>query len=119
MVDYFEHSRRMDNIRAEEAAGNVADSMDVRLAIIARIKSGEITLAQGQAELKRIQRGAKARGQITRNNAYTGRDQRPAQGTSVRMDQDPQGLEAKPAGPVAKGHAPEHQSPQNHLQHKG
>jgi hypothetical protein len=30
-----------------------------------------------------------------------------AQGTSVRMDQDPQGLEAKPAGPVGNADAPE------------
>lgn len=31
----------------------------------------------------------------------------PAQETSVRMDQDPQGLEAKPAGSVSAGNAPE------------
>lgn len=59
------------NRRAEEAAGNVADSMEVRLAIVERISSGEITLAQGQAELKKIKAGAKKAGQITRSQAYS------------------------------------------------
>lgn len=45
-------------------------------------------------------------------------DEVPTQGTSA-SGQDPQGLEAKPAGPVAESDAPEPQSPQNHLQHKG
>ena len=41
--------------RAAEAAGQVADSHSVRLEILARVKRGEITLAQAQAELKQIQ----------------------------------------------------------------
>lgn len=72
-MDYFKHRDRMDNIRAEEASGNVADSMDVRIALMERVHSGEISLADAQAELKRIKRNAKKNGQITRNQAYTGR----------------------------------------------
>lgn len=56
--------------RAAEAAGRVADSHSVRLAIMARIKSGEITLAQGQAELKKIQAKAQSIGLKTRAQAF-------------------------------------------------
>ena len=53
-----------------ETAGAVADSMDVRRGIMERIHSGAITLAQGQAELAAIKRGAKRNGQITRAQAF-------------------------------------------------
>lgn len=73
MMDYFEAVERRKYTRDMEAEGKVADSMDVRLAIVARIHSGEISLEQGQAELRAIQRKAKASGQITRNQAFLGR----------------------------------------------
>lgn len=56
--------------RTAEAAGQVADSHSVRLAIMARIKSGEITLAQGQAELKKIRAKAQSIGLKTRAQAF-------------------------------------------------
>jgi hypothetical protein len=56
--------------KAAEAAGEVADSHSVRLAIMARIKSGEITLAQGQVELKKIQAKAQSIGLKTRAQAF-------------------------------------------------
>jgi hypothetical protein len=56
-MDYFEHSRRIDAQRELESAGKVADSMDVRLALLARVHAGEITLAEAQSELA-IQNGA-------------------------------------------------------------
>lgn len=59
------------NRRSEEAAGNVADSMDVRLALMERVSSGEITLEQAQSELKKIKAGAKKAGKITRAQAYS------------------------------------------------
>ena len=52
--------------RAAEEAGQVADSHSMRLAIMARIKSGEITLAQGQDELKQLQAKAQSIGLKTR-----------------------------------------------------
>lgn len=73
MTDYFEHKRRMEQQRAAEDAGRVADSMAVRLALIAKMDAGEMTLAEVQTELKRIQRAAKKAGQITRAQAYMGR----------------------------------------------
>lgn len=75
-MDEIERRARFDNIRTEEAAGNVADSMTVRIAIVERIKSGEITLEAGQKELARIKRSAKAAGKITRNQAFLGRTAR-------------------------------------------
>lgn len=56
--------------REAEQAGQVADSMDVRRALMERVHSGEITLLAAQVELKRIKRGAKAVGQNTRAQAY-------------------------------------------------
>lgn len=73
MSDYFKHRARLEQQKAEEAAGNVADSMDVRLALIAKMDAGEMTLDQAQAELKRIKRNAKKDGKITRAQAYSGR----------------------------------------------
>lgn len=72
MADYLEHKRRMEHQRAREAEGAVADSMDVRRALIARFDAKEITFDQMQAELARIKRGAKAAGKITRAQAYRG-----------------------------------------------
>lgn len=53
----------LQRIRDGGDADSAADNMEVRLSIVARIKAGEISLAEGQAELRRIQRIAKARGQ--------------------------------------------------------
>lgn len=58
-------------MKEAEQAGQVADSMDVRLALMERVHSGEITLAQAQAELKKIKAGAKKRGMITRSQAFS------------------------------------------------
>ena len=62
---------KKDALKAAEAAGTVADSMDVRMALMARVSSGEITLAQAQAELKKIKSGAKRAGKVTRSQAFS------------------------------------------------
>lgn len=72
MADYFKHKERLDAQKAAENEGRVADSMDVRLALIAKFHSGEMTLAEVQTELKRIKRNAKKNGKITRAQAYRG-----------------------------------------------
>ncbi|KPF74586.1 hypothetical protein IP68_12570 [Blastomonas sp. AAP25] len=71
-MDYFKHRDRMEHQRAVEAEGRVADSMDVRIALMERVHAGEITLQQAQSELTRIKRAAKTNGQITRAQAYRG-----------------------------------------------
>lgn len=72
-MDPLEVAARRDHIKAREAEGAVADSMEVRKALMARFHAGEITLEEAQAQLKRIQRGAKAAGKITRKQAWLGR----------------------------------------------
>lgn len=71
---------RMDRIheskqalKKAESEGRVADSMDVRMALVARLKAGEITIEQMQDELKAIKRNAKKNGMVTRTQAYRGR----------------------------------------------
>lgn len=59
-------------IKDAENDGRVADSMDVRKALMARVTAGEITLEDAQAELKRIKRNAKRNGMVTRNQAFRG-----------------------------------------------
>lgn len=58
-------------VKDAEAYGQVADSLDVRKALMERVHSGEITLAQAQAELKKIKSGAKKAGKITRAQAFS------------------------------------------------
>ena len=57
-------------VKNAEEAGDVADSMQVRLALVERMNRGELTLAEVQAELKRIKRNAGKNGQTTRARVY-------------------------------------------------
>lgn len=72
MSDYFEHRDRVAAQRQAEAEGRVADDLEYRKALIARMKAGEITFEQMQAELKATKRSAKKNGKITRAQAYRG-----------------------------------------------
>jgi hypothetical protein len=62
--------KRNELKRAEES-GEVADSMDVRMALINRMNAGELTLDQVQSELKKIKRNAKKNGLVTRSQAFS------------------------------------------------
>ncbi len=64
--------RRADADNAEDM-GIVADSMEVRKALMQQFNDGVKTLEEVQAELKAIKRGAKKQGKITRDQAYRGR----------------------------------------------
>lgn len=61
---------KRDALNAAEKAGEVADSMDVRRALMERVHTGEITLQQAQADLKKIKSGAKKAGKLTREQAF-------------------------------------------------
>lgn len=63
--------RKRDALKQADAGGQIADSMEVRLALMDRVHSGEITLEQAQSELKQIKRGAKKAGMITRSQAFS------------------------------------------------
>lgn len=67
----FERSiANRDAHKKAEAAGEVADSMDVRMALMKRVHDGEITLEHAQSDLSRIIREAKRNGQKTRDQFY-------------------------------------------------
>lgn len=53
-----------------EDQGIVAGSIDVRMGLVSRMKAGEITLHEAQAELRKIQRDAKKNGKLTRSQVY-------------------------------------------------
>ncbi len=72
-MDEFERRARLNDQRIAESEGRVADSMEVRMALMQRVHAGEISLADAQSQLKRIKAGAKRKGQITRNQAWLGR----------------------------------------------
>lgn len=63
---------RKKALRDAEVEGRTADSMEVRLALMDQVRRGEITLEAAQTELKRIKRGAKASGKVTRAQAFRG-----------------------------------------------
>ncbi len=62
---------KMNAMKTAEAAGQVADSSEVRLALMKRVHDGEITLAEAQAQLKKIKSSAKRNGLITRSQAFS------------------------------------------------
>lgn len=63
-------TEKREAVRQAEESGQVSDSMDVRKALMEKVHSGEITLQQAQEELKRIQRGSKQAGKVTRSQAF-------------------------------------------------
>ena len=69
-MDPWVRKQKFDAIRAAEADGKVADSMDYRMALMERVHKGEITLEAAQAELKRVKRNAKKNGLTTRNSVF-------------------------------------------------
>ncbi len=69
-MDYFRRRDKLQAIRNAEANGEVADSLEVREALMARVHRGEITLEGAQAELKRIKRNASKTGKTTRAGIY-------------------------------------------------
>lgn len=66
--DRWRHRRAA--AKKAEAEGKVADSMDVRMALMKRVHDGEITLEEAQAQLTSIKRNAKKNGLITRDQAH-------------------------------------------------
>jgi hypothetical protein len=67
---FWRMADKKDALEKAEAAGEIADSREVRMALVRRMEAGEITLEEAQAELARIKRGAKKAGKITRSQAW-------------------------------------------------
>lgn len=60
-------------MRKAEAAGDVSDNMEVRKALMKRVRSGELTLVEAQWELDIIKRNGKLVGKKTRKQAFNGK----------------------------------------------
>ena len=58
------------NVNECENNGEIADSKEVRIELIAKVESGEYTPAEMQKELRRIKRNAKKNGKKTRAQAW-------------------------------------------------
>ena len=69
-MDYIDRLNRRDALKKAESNGEIADSHEVRLALMAKFHSGENTLEEVQSELKKIKRNAKKNGLKTRDQAY-------------------------------------------------
>jgi hypothetical protein len=67
---FWNNVKRRSSLKAAEAAGEIADSLEVRMALVKQMEAGEITLEQMQAELSAIKRSAKKHGQTTRSKAF-------------------------------------------------
>jgi len=57
-------------VEKADAAGQIADGMDYRKALMARVRDGEITLEQAQADLAKTKRNAKKQGKQTRAQVW-------------------------------------------------
>lgn len=67
------YDRRIDKRVALELAeeqGLVADSTELRAALVAKVHSGEMTIEQAQAELRKVKREAKKNGLKTRDQIW-------------------------------------------------
>jgi len=63
--------RKKRALELAEERGETADSLDIRKALLIRVKAGEITLDQAKAELERIKRDAPRHGKTTRAEVWS------------------------------------------------
>jgi hypothetical protein len=67
------YDRRMDKrvaLNIAEEQGIAADSSELRASLVAKIHSGEMTIEQVQAELRKVKREAKKNGLKTREQIW-------------------------------------------------
>lgn len=67
------YDRRMDKrvaLQIAEEQGIVADSSELRASLVAKVHSGEMTIDQVQAELRKVKREAKKNGLKTREQIW-------------------------------------------------
>ncbi|MDH0705337.1 MULTISPECIES: hypothetical protein [Pseudomonas] len=67
------YDRRIDKrvaLQIAEEQGIVADSTELRQALVAKLQSGEMTIQQVQDELRKVKREAKKNGKKTREQIW-------------------------------------------------
>ena len=57
-------------VKEAEENGLVADSMEVRVKLMEKVNSGELTLEEAQEKIRSLKRNAEKNGQITRSQAH-------------------------------------------------
>ena len=67
---WWRRRAKQEELKRAEAAGEVADSLEVRMALLKRMEAGELTGEQVKAELASIKRGAHKAGKVSREEAY-------------------------------------------------
>jgi hypothetical protein len=70
MATFERRLAQRDALNKAEAAGEVVDSKSVRMELVRKMRAGEMTLEEVQAELRRIQRNAKREGRKTRDQFF-------------------------------------------------
>lgn len=69
-MDEYHRADARRAMKAAEQRGEVADSMEVRRAIVDRMTRGEITLEEGQRELARIKAAGRRAGKAIRSDFF-------------------------------------------------
>ncbi|MDD1016887.1 hypothetical protein [Pseudomonas rubra] len=67
------YDRRLDKrvaLQIAEEQGLVADCTELRQTLVAKLKSGEMTIEQVQAELRKVKHDAKKNGKKTRSQIW-------------------------------------------------
>jgi len=72
VTDETKRREALRRVEHAESSGQVADSMELRKQLLARVHAGEMTLEEAQAQLARVKRQAKSNGKVTRAQAYRG-----------------------------------------------
>jgi len=63
-------NRKRRAVEAAEAAGEISDSMEVRKELLRQVKTGELSVTEMQAALKRVKREGRKKGLKTRSEVY-------------------------------------------------
>jgi uncharacterized membrane protein YjjP (DUF1212 family) len=71
MDKYMQSIIKREAVNKAEQSGVVADSLAVRMALMNRVESGEITLQEAQSQLKNIKKNAKKNGMATRQSVWS------------------------------------------------
>ena len=70
MTSYYESIEKRRAVEQAEKEGKICDSGAVRLQLMEKVYSGEITLAEAQQKLKQIKKDGKKNGMQTRNDVF-------------------------------------------------
>jgi hypothetical protein len=62
---------KKEAVNIAEEKGLIVDSIEIRKALLEKVREGKISLEEAQSQLKKIKSGAKKKGLITRHQAWS------------------------------------------------